>query len=101
MQVERLLPGIGIGVRVIVQKRYLCLEEGTVLIELDYLESAKSAGDDVELAMVISLHHRHHFCRAPDLCKAIFDGAHDPKWRIVPEALADHLLVAWLEDMKR
>src|SRR5919198_2071612 len=73
---------------------------GQVLVALDEAERARAAGDDVHAAVLGLLEHFGDFACAADRAQALVGEPDDPELAPGLQALADHRLVAVLEDVQ-
>ena len=72
-----------------------------LLVYLKEFEAVPALSNDIHAAVVVALGHGNDFGSAPDVGQAVFLHTDDPKAPLLLNALANHFLVAGLEDMQR
>ena len=76
-------------------------QERTFLVDLEEFETVAAFGDDVHAAVVVGLGHGQDFRGAADVGEIRILCANYAERPLLLQALADHLLVPRLEDVKR
>src|SRR5207248_6673123 len=111
--VRRLLDQAGVGlvrgleeVRVdglvaVLEELDLARRVGQRVLALEHSERPGPAGEDVHTAVLRALEHLGDLAGAADRPKPVVGEPHDPELRLGVEAVADHGLVALLEDVER
>jgi len=70
------------------------------LVQFYYFKTVAALSNQIHAAVGIFLRDRDGLRRASDIGNPFLERAHHAKWRVVGQTLADHLLVAWLEDVQ-
>jgi hypothetical protein len=86
--------------RLVVDQEDFGLQERTFLVDAHEFEALAAFGKDVEAAVGIFLCDRDDFGRASDFGQTLFEEAHYAEGAMPGEAVGDHFLVAWLEDVQ-
>ena len=90
------------GVRVIViEKLHLTAQIVFLFVEHDHFESTAPGGEDVHFPVRVALQHLLHDHRAAGVHDAVFLRQHDAELGVLPQGIANHFLVAILENVER
>src|SRR6476620_10984366 len=87
-------------IRIILYKQDLPAQKRAVLIDLEKFKTVAAFSHDVHAPVVVFLCDRENFCSAADFGEIGFLGANHAELLFLFQALSDHFLVAWLEDVQ-
>lgn len=86
---------------IVIEVADAALRVGLPLDEFKHFEAAVAGGENIHAAIFVAIHDMIDGGRAAHVDDALIAGEHDAEFGIVLDGLADHFLVAFLEDMER
>ena len=91
----------GIVVVIVVEKLHLAAQIVFLFVEHDHVEAPAPAREDVHFPVGVVLQHLLHDNCAAGIDDAIVLRQHDAEFGVLPQRIADHFLVPFLENVQR